>query len=286
MPNPCPDPEQVVPSTPGRFGTPLPAKMRAVRVNQRHSTNLVIPILQAGQPVDLSCFFPSESDSESEPTAIKVRWSEVSGLSHGVVEADASLLDTNPGTISVSVPSAVTACGGIYRTNVGIYRGDTPVYSYELFTIVESNIAGGVPSGPPTVPEIRLHMADQDAGQNLLIGDHKFDDAEIAACIYRPVSYFNEALPILDVVYDTTNFPSRYHYLEAIVGHLYLIAAEYYRANHLPYSAGRTSIDDMNKYQQYQEAGMQKLAEFKQWVRSYKIKLNIDDAWGAGGYVY
>lgn len=285
MPTNCPDPEHVTPSTPGRFGNALPAKMRAVRVNQRHAATLAIPILQNGQPVDLECFFPSVSDSETEAATVKVRWAEVFGLSGGVVEAEAQLDSLNPAQISVLVPETITACGGIYRTNVGVYRGDVPVFSYELFTIVDSNIAGGVPSGPPTIPEIRLHMADQDVGQNLLLGDLKFDDAEIAACIYRPVSYFNEALPILGVAFDTTNFPSRYHYLEGIVGHLYLIAAEYYRSNHLPYSAGGTTINDMDKYQQYQEAGMQKLAEFKQWVRSYKVSLNIEMSWGCAGYL-
>jgi len=160
----------------------------------------------------------------------------------------------------------------------------------QLYLLVERGIHGLTDNprlGPPSLAEVRLHLRDFPEG-NLLLDEYEFDAAEIALCAERVVLYFNELAPVITQQYDTRTFPFRYHWLEGITYHLYLIAAAWHRRNRLPYSAGGLTVDDTGKEKEYLQAAMLHERNFKDWAQKQKVRLNMEDGFGIFGsdYIY
>jgi len=61
---------------------------------------------------------------------------------------------------------------------------------------------------------------------------------------------------------------------------LYGIAARSYLRNHLKYSAAGISVDDKDKFREYDIIAKEKTAEFKQWAKEAKVQLNAQQCWG------
>lgn len=134
--------------------------------------------------------------------------------------------------------------------------------------------------GPPSIAEIRLHLRDSSPAESYLLEHLMFDDAEIALAIARPVMYWNEIPPPLDVVYNTQTFPFRYHWLEGICANLFMMVAEQFRRNQLSYSAGGLSVDDQNKEAGYERAGQARWQAYREWVRATKASINLESCYG------
>ena len=81
-------------------------------------------------------------------------------------------------------------------------------------------------------------------------------------------------------MFNINNFPYRYHWLNAVKGELMIISAANYRRNHLPYQAAGVSVDDKNKYDQYEKIGRALLQEWKDWMLTTKRSLNLQQAFG------
>lgn len=140
--------------------------------------------------------------------------------------------------------------------------------------------------GPLLIPEIRLALLDLDNGTDgapfsNLLDDTEFTDVDIVFAQRRVVQLWNETPPSVDI-YTTQNFPYRYHWLEATVGHLLMMSANRYSRNRLAYQAGGIAIDDQSKAREYMELGNQKMAEFKEWMRNEKYRLNEERCWATG----
>jgi hypothetical protein len=162
------------------------------------------------------------------------------------------------------------------------------VHSNVLYLYVDPGIFGvlsGVVSGPPSLAEIRLHLADYPE-VNLLLDNYEFDEAEIAFAAVRCIQYFNELPPIILRRFDTKTFPFRYNWLNGICHNLFLMRCNYFRRNKLPYQAGGLSIDDLGKEKEYLQAAMQYGEDFKQWAKHTKVRMNSDEGWSSLGSDY
>jgi hypothetical protein len=140
--------------------------------------------------------------------------------------------------------------------------------------------------GPPTIQEIRLHLRDSAPGESLLLDNIRFDDAEIALAITRPVQYWNEQPPDLGVRTTTQNFPFRYYWLEAICANLFWMLEEQYRANNLAYSAAGVQVNDQDKEPNYARAAERRHANWVDFVKRKKAALNLEAAYGGIGSPY
>jgi hypothetical protein len=131
-----------------------------------------------------------------------------------------------------------------------------------------------------SVAEVRLAMRDLSQEDNFLLDDVEFTDTEIAWSMRRPVDQWNETPPQLRGAssYSPSNFPYRYQWINAIKGELMLIAAQSYRRNHLQYNAAGLSVDDKNKFNQYEQIGNNLKAEWTDWMRKMKRSLNFQRA--------
>jgi hypothetical protein len=157
------------------------------------------------------------------------------------------------------------------------------IYKYRSYLEIEQDITDvNQPFIGVSIAEIRLAMRDLSSEDNFLLDDVEFTDTEIAWAMRRPVDYWNERPPRLrGQTFTPANFPYRYEWINAVKGELMIMAAQNYRRNHLQYSAAGLSVDDQNKFQQYENVGKQLLADWKEWVEREKVSLNFQRSFNA-----
>ena len=207
----------------------------------------------------------------------------------------AEIVDKTTGHVRVTIPPDDTRRPGVYFGEMAFVakdaHGHEAVYFSNTFYVLiqNGNFRGSKRHdavGPPMIAEVRLHLRDAAGGEdNFLLDNVKFDDAEIMLAATRAVQYWNEFPP--DVKrYTTANFPYRFHWLEAISGYLFLMAAEHYRANNLAYSAAGVSVNDMDKEPNYERAAEGRLAAWKEFVTRKKAEINLNNGFGGVGSSY
>lgn len=131
-----------------------------------------------------------------------------------------------------------------------------------------------------TEVDVRIWLRDNDPEMNTLIDQEEFSSEEIRTALTLTADYWNETPPFTSR-YDYDKFPWRYHLLQGAAANLLFMAAHRYRRNHLNYNAGGVSVDDQNKYQQYDVAGDKLWADFKKWVSDTKKAANAEAGWGS-----
>ena len=190
--------------------------------------------------------------------------------------------------ITMTYAPAVESIVFVQYTQIGPELVNTPIlsgycqyYSNTFYLTIDPGLFTGELFGPPTIAEVRLSLRDSGPAESLLLNNLAFSDEEIAMAIARPVQLWNELPPNLRKYrYNTTTFPFRYHWLEAIAGTLFLLAAEYNRRNNLTYSAANVSVNDLDKEPQYEAAGQRRLQMFREFVRAKKSELNLNQLYG------
>lgn len=127
--------------------------------------------------------------------------------------------------------------------------------------------------------DVRVWLRDNDPDANVLLDDFEFSPEEIRSAMTHTVDYWNETPPNVGR-YDYNRFPYRYALLRGTAANLLFMAAHRFRRNQLSYSAGGMTIDDQNKYQQYDAAGGRLWSDYTQWVLATKKSINVDLGWG------
>ena len=243
---------------------------------------------------------PSDSSESVEDCDFSIKFRMLENISLGCDRKlaqtfTAEIVAKDTGHVRVTIPAEKTRRPGIYFGEMALVAtaadGQDAVYfSNTFYVLIENGNFRGSKSqsnlGPPMIAEVRLHLRDSRGGEdNFLLDNVKFDDAEIMLAATRAVQYWNEIPP--DVKrYTTANFPYRYHWLEAIAGYLFLMAAEHYRANSLTYSAAGVSVNDMDKEPNYERAAEGRLQEWKMFVLRKKAEINLNNGFGGVGSTY
>lgn len=296
-------------------GTPLLTKIRAFNIPGRRQADLEYQMTDVqGRPVDLrECLCDDEGgslslSSESGSLAacnyyVEFRLQEYmsrgnSDGSNALCVKEAEVVDAATGLVRVSLTKDDTGIPGVYFGSFALLEKtddeNDPIVIFtntfyvhigrDLYTALKSG-DGRSAGGPPSIAEVRLHLRDTDPAESFLLDNLKFDDAEIAHATYLPVEEWNETPPPIGT-YNTTNFPYRYHWLMAIAGHLFLIAAEHQRANNLTYAASGVSVNDMDKAPDYEQAATRRLEQWRKWMRHKKAEINLGMAYGGIGSPY
>ena len=191
------------------------------------------------------------------------------------------------GVVEFELLDSATTKPGVYLADVGLFSADTYlirtwpcylVFEKTAFTTDDPRHC----DGPITVPEIRMALMDVPGLEVSLLDSTEFKDTDILAAMRRPVDLWNETPPPVER-FTVNTFPYRYWWTEATVAILLDMAAAGYRRNHLAYSAGGISIDDQNKFNQSQQMSAEKMREFREWMKTEKIRLNARRAWRSFG---
>jgi len=286
-------------------GCEVLGKRLSVTTRQGHAPTIEWVMRDSsGNPVDLTtCGFTfspecsSSSSSSSADTADcgTLKFKMVESLSLGVddplpeiVEPQINIVDEGTGRVRVALTSTHTASPGVYLAEIVVIDPDgDPIFSNIFYLNVERSLSGGetTQGGPPAIAEIRLHMRDNAAADNLLLDRIDFDYSELNLAIQRPIQFWNEIPPPIKR-YTTSTFPFRWAWLEGVSANLALMAEEHYRRNDLQYSAAGLSIADKTKFQLYAEYGARRWAAYQQWVRQKKASINLESCFGSVGSLY
>lgn len=252
-----------------------------------------------GVPVDLSAFTTgSDSSGASESiddpnTHVRLRikeWIEGrrSSRSNPVFTLDdAEIYNPSAGILHGIVRGDAISLPGIFRLEwqlLDAFGNAARVFNGLMF--VEKSMAMDdaderyAKSGPPSISEIRMAMMDTRQ-QNTLLDDVEFSDAEILTAIAKPIQFWNECNPPIRVFYNTRDFPYRYHWLQGIVGHLHISAANHYRRNDVIKISGATVIADKRKEKEYMAEGQRLVAEFERFAITTKMGINVSNFSGS-----
>jgi hypothetical protein len=279
-------------------GRPVLSRMRCVRLQQGQKGTIAWTISDnTGRAVDLSGCVSGSSASVAADDDMRVilRLQENLGVGgqQGIQTFTATIVDPAIGAVEIAVPKTATKLPGAYFGQLVVQQangagGYDDLFSNVFYVYIDRTNGGdqGCGGGPPSIMEIRLHLRDSGGADNFLLDNLKFDDAEMAMAVSRPIAYWNEIPPPLCQTYTTQNFPFRYHWLEGICGQLFGIAAEQYRSNQLSYTAAGVSIDDQNKEANYERAAAARTQIWKDFVRAKKASLNLQEGFGDVGSPY
>jgi len=263
-----------------------------VQVWQGQSTNLTLYALDrngAAINLELVAAGSSESSSEAEAPVIIFQARDTEGSTRVRFQSTCTVEDAANGKVTCAVtPSQTDSIPGILVAQLLVYAadGETLLHATPYWFSVNASLDSVYSHcSPITIPEVRLILRDQCGEQNLLLQDFEFDDSQILACMRHPVDEFNEKYQP-KTRYTMRTFPWRFHWLRATAGYLLEIAAHGYARDHLPYSAGGVSVDDKNKTETYMRIAKTLIAEWREFVRSQKIELNIEGGYGRMGSSY
>ena len=193
-----------------------------------------------------------------------------------------------PGELHCDIAPEDTRCGpGVYAAHIVVYNSSREVLYVTPYILSIKARIGGRRRGrnPVTVPEVRMALQDSCAAQNLHLNALEFSDAAILTAMQHAVDEFNESYQPA-THYTSRNFPWRYHWLQAVTGYLLRQASHGYMRRHLPYNAGGVAVDDQNKAGPYNAAASQLLAQWRDFIASKKIEININGAFGHFGSPY
>jgi hypothetical protein len=267
------------------YGTDLLTKRRAISVSGGAQNEVQLQLFSdAGNPVDLT-------DCAGAAGSVTVRIREViSTQQNDIQEQEGSVLDITTGLVSFVVPETVANNPGVYNCELGVFDDeDDLLFTNQFYLWINRGLFANSAyphAGPPTIDEIRLFIRDNAPEENLLLDNFEFDLAEMCHATESAVRYWNEVNPDIGVYYNTVTYCARYKWLQAIAGHMMLVAAYRFRRNHLPYQAGGLSIDDQNKFQQYDQIGQMLIQDYREWVKTKKVAINCYAAMTSQGSAY
>ena len=142
-------------------------------------------------------------------------------------------------------------------------------------------------TGYITEMDIRIWLRDKDPAANLLIDDLEFSPEEIRTAMTLAVDKWNDTPPFMSAyAYTINTFPFRSALLTGTCANLMYIAANRYRRNALKYNVPGGAIADLDKNQEYDEAGQRLSAEYSQWLRLTKRAINAEQGFALFGGLY
>jgi hypothetical protein len=240
-----------------------------------------------GEAINLGGLFPDSDNSEPAPEAdstlaqLRLRSREVMDTGDPVFEVAGQLQDAANGVVRFTLLPQQVAEAGVYQLSISVQDPsgnrvlvDNPMLLVEksLFSLDNSNPGGQL--GPPSLQQIREQLMDSSPAENLLLDRVEYSDDQIAYALSRPVYLWNNTPPPLRPSFNTRNFPFPNEWMDAICGHLLVIAANNFRRNKLEYAAGGMSINDLAKEPEYGRAGQALLEQYKQFVQYKKVEIN------------
>jgi hypothetical protein len=281
----------LVPIISTTYGESLLRKQRAVKITQTSFSFLDLILRDVdGHAIALTDYgvsageTSSSSSSETSTGTVKACFREASLLQPNTTFTSiVEVLDPDAGQVKVEIPELLAAFPGVYMAEIGVFdSSDRMLFTNECYILVESSSWGDVTKlGPPRLQDVRMSLRDSDFLENELIDNLDFDLAEMCYAMTRVVNYWNDQPPpILTANFTTNNFPFRDIWIDGIRVFLFQLAEEHYRRNFFTHSAGGTSVDDKNRFREYNAAMKDAFDSFRKKLIHQKVQLNARNAFG------
>lgn len=191
------------------------------------------------------------------------------------------LTKTDSTTAELSTESTDFERGGIRFGELVLEESGTVKYRYPVYINIEPALNSSYSREILTVRRLRRVLRDR-AGENFIVNDTEFSDADIAKAITEVVSYWNSAPPLLSrYTFTAATFPEEYinAWEEAAAGY----ALKSLSGKLLSNMINPAETDNQNisqKAEMYRQLGEKKIQFFMKWVQNMKVSLNVSSAWG------
>lgn len=246
---------------------------------------------RAGNPVDLSDYFPGGSESGSasasaaDQGAVELRAKEWLGTGwddcrNPVWSVEGQAHDPAAGVVRAGLPASLVARPGIYELSWGVRdaAGGLVLVNQGILS-VEKSLFGGAhdfrnAQGPPTLREMRMWMMDSSASENTLLDDVEFSDDQILLALTAPVRQWNESPPPIKT-FTTRDFPFRGAWATGTLARLHEMAAAHYRRNYLRTEGGGVRVEDKAKEREYLAEAERLRQRYESWLINKKVSINM-----------
>lgn len=193
------------------------------------------------------------------------------------LQVDGQIKDPATSRVLFVLEPAATLPPGTYEGQIGLFAVDKLIRTWPIFIEVAANLFQPQNNGNIiTVAWVRT--AIRDSKESALLGEREFSTAEIQQAMRRAIDRFNAVAPFT-TEFTLADFTYRDGLLKGVMGCLFETAAAWYRREHLPYQISGGSVDDRNKFKEYQERSDKLLADFDAWASQLKHSLNSMDFW-------
>jgi len=196
--------------------------------------------------------------------------------------------DAERGLVSTTLTASDLARPGLQPAQLAIYSSDGEhLYQVVPYWLHVSPSLQHSTTGPLTLMEVRMVVADQCPEANVLMDALEFSDEEIAIFIRRAVDEFNEKYQP-PTHYTPQTFPWRFHWSLGVAGSMLRSKAIQIRRNELHYQAGGVTVQDDEHAGDYMKIAKGFLQEWQEFIVSRKRTLNIEAGYATqlSGYAY
>jgi hypothetical protein len=200
---------------------------------------------------------------------------ETRAASSTYLAKNCTITDAASGTIEMSFAVAELPLVGLWLGEFTVKTSAAvPVKRFSCYVEITPTLTSVQTNGPLTIAEIRMAMRDRCGDDNFMLDAVEFSDAEIIACIRRPIDWWNESVPTGFDTYSPTTFPYRYHWLNGVIGELLRISGYNLMRNRLPLSGGGIQADDKARGADYIQLGDKLVKEWQGWARAKVRQIN------------
>jgi hypothetical protein len=213
---------------------------------------------------------------------VKFQAKETYDATRFYINKDCTIVDSATGIVQLDLAPKEIHYAGVWNAAFLLLNADDEILvQYDIYLYIEKDLnSSHQTNNCITIPEVRYLLLDRCAGDNGLLDDFEFSDAEIIFAIRRPVDEWNETLPqIAGYQYTPATFPYRYHWLNATAAELLKMASRKLIRNKLDYSAGGISINDRSRGPIYAQLCEQMHTEWFQWMRHEKARINAENCY-------
>ena len=189
---------------------------------------------------------------------------------------------TDDGIVNIHLtPNEVDYNNGVWYAEFLTYQDDLVVGNYRSYLCIRKGMTGSK-NGPNTVTamDVRLAVMDTSAEANQLLDDLEFSDMMIYHAVERSIDEWNETPPMLEHLFDATNFPFKEHLIKGAVGYLMQEVAYRYNRNRMQYSASGLNLDSNDKGPAYIAMAQAARLEWKNFIAAKKTELNMQECFG------
>lgn len=260
-----------------------------IRMSQEEKREINIVLRdENGNAVDLTELIEVEYGSSSSAAGgsgdleIRLAASHCLNATSVSFEMIGKVTDIENGGVRFKFKPAFNATPGIFVASIGVFSlGYLKFQQMFYLEFMPTNFTLST-GGPITVPEVRMEMMDMCPDANYLLDELEFTDAEIIHAMRWYVDRFNEMNPpIGGYAYDA--FPFRAMWMTGTAAHLLKMVAHRYRRNALRYNAGGISIQDQEKWKDYEQIADHEETKALDWAHDKKIAMNIRAGYGSIG---
>jgi hypothetical protein len=199
------------------------------------------------------------------------------------ISKECSITDAANGMISLRLRGTDVPYSGVWLAAFHLLdASNAPVAQFDVYLYVEKSLtSANTKNNTITIPEVRMALLDRCPGDNSLLDDIEFTDAEIAFAIRRPVDEWNEHPPMLyNATYTTATFPFRYNWIDAACSELLRMASRKLLRNKLDYQAGGVQVKDKSRAEIYLQLAEQMHQRWKEWLIHHKAAVNAGNIYG------